>query len=92
VQTLRQVGGSVGVEIVAATVAICLDAFGAGAEDAGPEAIRSATAHSYAVGYAVASLGTLGAFIAARRWMKPGKPAAVTSPPVPQAARGQPLP
>ena len=92
VQTLRQVGGSVGVAIVAATVAICLDAFGAGAEDAGTEAIRSATAHSYAVGYAVASLGTLGAFIAARRWMKPGKPAAVTSPPVPQAARGQPLP
>jgi hypothetical protein len=37
------------------------------------ETMRQNMAHSYAVGYAVASLGTLAAFIAARGWMKPNK-------------------
>ena len=106
VQTLRQVGGSVGVAVVAATVALSLGAFEhqehgltheqvarlrialrTGDEAAHAEAerdaavlgaMRHASAHAYAVGYAVASLGTLGAFVAVRRWMKPGKP--VTSP------------
>jgi len=85
VQTLRQVGGSVGVAIVAATVSICLEWFGARAEDASPESVREATAHAYGVGYAVASLGTLGALVAVRRWMKPGKPVPVTSAPAPAA-------
>ena len=105
-QTLRQVGGSVGVAVVAATVALSLGAFEheghgidharmqrlrtlmrsgneadrAEAEADAPllESMRSASARSYAVGYAVASLGTLGAFVAVRRWMRPGRP--VTSP------------
>ncbi len=41
------------------------------------ESMHNTVAHSYAVGYAVASLGTLAAFIAARGWMKPGKWTAV---------------
>ena len=86
VQTLRQVGGSVGVAIVAATVSICLEWFGAPADGAAPEAVREATAHAYGVGYAVASLGTLGALVAVRRWMKPGKPGSVTSPAAPAPA------
>jgi hypothetical protein len=39
--------------------------------------MQTTVAHSYAIGYAVASLGTLAAFIAARGWMKPGKWTAV---------------
>jgi EmrB/QacA subfamily drug resistance transporter len=108
VQTLRQVGGSVGVAVVAATVALSLAAFERGSGDlrhddvarirsmlrsgdakaridaAGDpelfERVRTASAHSYAVGYGVASLGTLGAFVVVRRWMNPGKAAPVTSP------------
>ena len=100
VQTFRQIGGSVGVAVVAATVSLAIGWFGA-AEGAAPreqvaelrmmmrsgdanaqidaaasphlESMRNTVAHSYAVGYAVASLGTLAAFIAARGWMKPGK-------------------
>lgn len=113
VQTLRQVGGSVGVAVVAATVALGLGIFERGDRDlrhedvvriramlrSGDEKalidasndpellerVREASARSYAVGYAMASLGTLGAFIAVRRWMLPGKAPAVTSPPAPAA-------
>jgi MFS family permease len=104
VQTFRQIGGSVGVAVVAATVSIAIGWFGA-ADGAAPreqvaelrmkmrsgdasahteaaasphlESMHNTVAHSYAVGYAVASLGTLAAFIAARGWMKPGKWTAV---------------
>jgi MFS family permease len=100
VQTMRQVGGSVGVATIAATVALSLAAFESGdpglshddvvrirsmlrshdmkaridaeGDSALLERVRSASARSYAVGYAVASLGTLGAFIAVRRWMAAG--------------------
>ncbi len=100
VQTFRQVGGSVGVAVVAATVSLAIGWFSAmsgaaprervaelrmmmrsGDADAHSQAAASpdlqsmheTVAHSYAVGYAVASLGTLAAFVAARGWMKPGK-------------------
>lgn len=103
VQTLRQVGGSVGVAVIAATVALSLGIFeraepglthdsaaqlramlrsgdANAAVDAESSAallpMRRASAHAYAVGYAVASLGTFGAFIAVRRWMRPGRVAA----------------
>ncbi|MFM9096881.1 MAG: DHA2 family efflux MFS transporter permease subunit [Phycisphaerales bacterium] len=99
VQTMRQVGGSVGVATIAATVALSLAAFERGdpglshdevvrirsmlrshdvqaridaESDPLLERVRAASARSYAVGYAVASLGTLGAFIAVRRWMAAG--------------------
>jgi hypothetical protein len=100
VQTMRQVGGSVGVATIAATVALSLAAFERGdpglphdevvrirsmlrshdlkaridaeRDPALLERVREASARSYAVGYAVASLGTLGAFIAVRRWMAAG--------------------
>ena len=113
VQTLRQVGGSVGVAVVAATVALSLGMLERGDRDlrhadvvrvrallrsgdakarieaeADPallERVRSASARSYAIGYAVASLGTLGAFVAVRRWMRPGKAPAVTAAPAPAA-------
>ena len=83
VQTMRQVGGSIGVATVAATVAAALGASGLG-DHPPPEEARRAMAHAYAVGYAVASLGTIAAFVAVRRWMAPGKPA-VTSAPAPAA-------
>jgi MFS family permease len=83
VQTMRQVGGSIGVATVAATVAASLDAPGMGAAPSPDDALR-ATAHAYAVGYAVASLGTIAAFVAVRRWMSPGRPA-VTAAPAPAA-------
>jgi hypothetical protein len=113
VQTLRQVGGSVGVAVVAATVALSLGIFERGDRDLRHEdvvrirallrsgdakalidasndpelleRVREASAHSYAVGYAMASLGTLGAFVAVRRWMRPGKAPAVTAPAAPAA-------
>jgi fucose permease len=72
VQTMRQVGGSVGVATIAAAVAVSLAAFERG--DPGLSRVE-ASARSYAVGYAVASLGTLAAFIAVRRWMAAGEAA-----------------
>ena len=87
VQTMRQVGGSVGVAVVAATVSACLGAFGARDAGAGPDAARVALAHSYAVGYAVASLGTVVAFVAVRRWMAPGRTPVSSAVPAPPAAR-----
>ena len=85
VQTMRQVGGSVGVAVVAATVSACLGAFGARDAGTAPEAARLALAHSYAVGYAVASLGTIGAFVAVRRWMAPGRTPVTSAAPAPAA-------
>jgi fucose permease len=69
VQTMRQVGGSVGVATIAAAVAASRAAFERG--DPGLSQVE-ASARSYSIGYAVASLGTLGAFIAVRRWMAAG--------------------
>jgi hypothetical protein len=85
VQTMRQVGGSVGVAVVAATVSACLGASGARDAGSSPEAARQALAHSYAVGYAVASLGTIGAFVAVRRWMAPGRTPVTSAAPAPAA-------
>jgi glutamate synthase (ferredoxin) len=49
------------------------------------EAMHRAVAHSYAVGYVVASLGTLCAFVVVRRWMKPGKAISTAPTSMPQA-------
>lgn len=78
VQTFRQIGGSVGVAVVAATVTLMMQLGETPAQTevtdgVSIESMRQNMAHSYAVGYAVASLGTLAAFIAARSWMKPNK-------------------
>jgi len=112
VQTMRQVGGSLGVAVVAATVALSLGAFErsepglshesvqrlrtdlrsgdesamrSATEHPDIEAMHRAVAHSYAVGYVVASLGTLCAFVVVRRWMKPGKAASTAPTSMPQA-------
>jgi EmrB/QacA subfamily drug resistance transporter len=101
VQTMRQVGGSVGVATVAAAVAISMGAFTRAeriqdpssvarlrtmlrsgdpaarveaASDVDFASVQRATARAYAVGYGVAALGTAGALVAVRRWMRPGKP------------------
>ena len=112
VQTMRQVGGSLGVAVVAATVALSLGAFErsepglshesvqrlrtdlrsgdesamrSATEHPDIEAMHRAVAHSYAVGYVVASLGTLCAFVVVRRWMKPGKAISTAPTSMPQA-------
>ena len=112
VQTMRQVGGSLGVAVVAATVALSLGAFErsepglshdsvqrlrtdlrsgdevamrSATEHPDIEAMHRAVAHSYAVGYVVASLGTLCGFVVVRRWMKPGKAASTAPVAIPEA-------
>jgi hypothetical protein len=99
VQTMRQVGGSVGVATVAAAVALSMGVFvrhepledpasvdrlrtllrssdptGRAEAASHPDLalVRQASARAYAVGYAVAALGTACALIAVRRWMVPG--------------------
>jgi len=47
--------------------------------------MHRAVAHSYAVGYVVASLGTLCGFVVVRRWMKPGKAASTAPVAIPEA-------
>jgi MFS family permease len=115
VQTMRQVGGSVGVATVAAAVALSMGAFmrheaptdltsvdrlrtmlrsadeasrAAAASHPDFRSVQRASARAYAVGYAVAALGTACALIAVRRWMPPGPAPARAS----SAAPGPPGP